>query len=64
MAQKQLEERMKSNKRKIIDLKEIFLGLKESMDRLAEEIKKSVASRRKEESGTSECTRRKRKGRS
>ena len=64
MAQKMLEERMKSNEREVIGLKEIIFEweviglkeiiseLKESWDRLAEEIKKSVTSWRKEELGT------------
>ncbi|KAA0033126.1 uncharacterized protein E5676_scaffold1032G00400 [Cucumis melo var. makuwa] len=45
---------MKSTEREVIDLEEIILRLKESVDRLAEEMKKSVASRRKEELRTSD----------
>ncbi|TYK30827.1 retrotransposon protein [Cucumis melo var. makuwa] len=47
---------MKSTEREVIDLKEIILGLKESVDRLAKEMKKSVASRKKEELGTSDVS--------
>ena len=53
MAQKQLEERMKSTEREVIGLKEI-LGIKDSVDCLAKEMKRSMVSRRKEESGTSD----------
>lgn len=41
MAQKQLQERMESSEREIIDLKEIILGLKKSVEHLAEEMQES-----------------------
>ena len=49
MDQKKFEKRIKSTERDLPLQKEIILGQKESVDHLAEEMKKCVASRRKEE---------------
>lgn len=53
MAQKQTKDRLETNEEEIKNLKEIILRLTKSVERLVEEVKENSASRRKEESSTS-----------
>lgn len=62
MAQKQTNERLETNEREIKDLKEIILGLMKSVERLVEEVTENSASRHKEESGRSNGSMLKMKG--
>ncbi|KAA0063772.1 retrotransposon protein [Cucumis melo var. makuwa] len=53
MAQRQMEERVDGTEKEIMGLKEMMLEMKKAVERLADEMKESQSYKKKEESGTS-----------
>ncbi|KAA0063363.1 retrotransposon protein [Cucumis melo var. makuwa] len=53
MAQQQMEERLEGTEKEVLSLKEMMLEMKKSMDRLADELRENQSYKKKEESGTS-----------
>ena len=54
MAQRQIEERIDGTEKEILGLKEMILEMKKSMDRLTDEMKENSSYKRRDESGTSD----------
>ena len=54
MAQRQIEERIDGTEKEILSLKEMILETKKSMERLADEMKENSSYKRRDESGTSD----------
>lgn len=54
MAQRQIEDRVDGMEREILGLKEMMLEMKKSLNRMAEEMRESHSYKRREESGTSD----------
>ena len=61
MAQRQMEKRLEGTEKEVLSLKEMMLEMKKSMDRLADELRENQ-SYKKEESGTSDGSIMKMKG--
>ncbi|KAA0062473.1 uncharacterized protein E5676_scaffold325G00980 [Cucumis melo var. makuwa] len=62
MAQRQMEERLEGTKKEVLSLKEMMLEMKKSMDRPADELRENQSYKKKEESGTSDGSIMKMKG--
>ncbi|KAA0051269.1 uncharacterized protein E5676_scaffold734G00210 [Cucumis melo var. makuwa] len=62
MAQRQMEERVDGTEKEIMSLKEMMLEMKKTIERLADEMKESQSYKEKEESGTSDGSMMKMKG--
>ncbi|TYK16028.1 uncharacterized protein E5676_scaffold32G00230 [Cucumis melo var. makuwa] len=62
MAQRQMEERLEGTEKEVLSLKEMMLEMKKSMDRLADELRENQSYKKKEESGTSDGSIMKMKG--
>lgn len=54
MAQRQIEERVEGTEKEILGMKEMLLEMKKTMDRMAEELRENNSYKKKDESGTSD----------
>ena len=54
MAQRQIEERVEGTEKEILGLKEMMLEMKKALDKMAEEMWESNSYKKREESGTSD----------
>ena len=62
MAQQQMEGRVDGTEKEILSLKEMMLEMKKAVERLADEMKESQSYKKREESGTSDGSVMKQKG--